>query len=77
MYNTDEFFVKVLKAIKKGMTEPWEFRERFGNKNTTIRKLNARKFITYTKATGYVITPEGEAWLLEKMNENLKPKSDM
>ena len=75
-YNTDDLLVKVLKAIKNGMTESWEYRERFGSR-TTISVLLGRKYVNYRKNTGYVVTPEGEAWLLEKLNENFKSKSDM
>ena len=76
LYNTEEQLFKVMKAIKNGMTEPWEYRERFGSR-TTISVLLGRNYVTYRKDTGYVITPEGEAWLLGKLNENTKLKSSM
>ena len=75
-YNTDEYLLKIMKAIKNGMTEPWEYRERFG-KRTSLRILIERNYVNYKKNTGYTITTEGEAWLLERSNENIKSKSNM
>lgn len=75
-YNTDEYLLRVMKAIKNGMTEPWEYRERFG-KRTSMHLLIERNYVNYKKNTGYTITPEGEAWLLGKLNEYTKAKSNM
>lgn len=66
VYVDDALLVKILKAIKGGMTESWEYKERFGKK-TPMDKLKNLGFVKYSKKDGYTITPEGDAWLAEKL----------
>lgn len=71
-FATDDLLLKIIKAIKGGMTDSWEYKERFGSR-TPIQKLIDLGYVKYTKKDGYRITEEGESFY----NANIKVKSNM